>query len=250
MRVLLATLVALGGCGLDESYTGLGAGALPGDPLNPNGGGGACAVERADAGWIDAGVLNVADLTGAAYRMDALHFSRPLTGTIGTSFNQYFVDSIADGSLNVLVAVDGDNRATFALDLRCGGGAPVAGGYQLVADPAPGQLGCELQGTIFETLTPGTIVFPSAMLEPPELPIEDVYLSGWFASDGSSIGHGQIVGVLTAEGAISTGMGGTDLATLLDTLDIPPDLDFDGDTVAEAWRFLGTFSALQVTLVP
>ena len=75
VRVAAAIVLALGtitACDLDGTYTGLGDGALPGDPLNPwpmaatcdCAGGGACPTADVATGEVDDGTLDVDDLIG------------------------------------------------------------------------------------------------------------------------------------------------------------------------------------------
>lgn len=251
VTVLLALSAIAWGCGLDESYTGLGEGALPGDPLRPNptqvlvdcgcqGGG-------PDTSGADLGALDVDDLTGTAYRFDSLALTAPLTGMIGDGVNDYFAQQIDDGLMHVLIRVDGDDRSGGSLDLAVGSGEAVEGAYRFTGEPS--RLACSLSGRHFETLEPSSLTFPNDLLDPPELPIDFLRLSGWLTADGSSIEDGVLTGALTEEEASQIVILGSDFATFFDNMGIPMDLDTDGDGSNDAWQFVGSFTARRVDVL-
>ena len=130
--LLLPLLVLFAACGIDETYTGMGEGALPGDPLHPStneacntdcpacecnctGGGPADDVAVGDAGSID-----VEDLTGTAWRIEEMIFTAPLTGLFGDELNGVIADEIAAGNINVILHVTEDDRESKTLGLAVG----------------------------------------------------------------------------------------------------------------------------------
>ncbi|MBM4370931.1 MAG: hypothetical protein FJ098_04715 [Deltaproteobacteria bacterium] len=253
----LFPLLLLAACGLDETYTGMGEGALPGDPLNPdpvacegldcpactcNCGGDGPAEDAEE----DTGQLEVDDLTGTAWRIDALTFSAPLTGLFGDELNGVIKDEIEAGNINVILHVTGDDRSTGRLDLDVGAAATDAGGYAFSEAPSP--LVCELEGQLFTTGEPGALTVPTELMTPPALPISELLLAGRIAADGTGIAEGVLDGVLTGEDAAEIKIAGVPLGTMLPGLEVPPDVDLDGDGTPESWRFVGDFTATAVTL--
>ncbi len=247
--VALFTLGFVPACGLDETYTGLGEGALKGDPLNPWPqaivcecvGGGGCGASDTAGGDVDNGTLEVADLTGLGWRFTTLVETAPITGLIGTQLNKYFVDNIATDVFNVLLLATADDRDAGTLAFSVGAGAKGDDGYGLNA--GAGTLPCTLSGARFATATPTTLEFPNDMLSPPTLPLTDVRLSGLLAPDASAISEGVLTGALTEADANATKIAGAALAATLKGLKIEKDLDLDDDGTNDAWRFVFTFTA-------
>lgn len=257
-RWALVALFALGfvpACGLDETYTGLGEGALKGDPLNPWPqaivcecvGGGGCTASDTAGGDVDNGTLDVADLTGRGWRFDTLVETAPITtGIIRDQLNTYFVDNIASDVFNVLMLATADDRASGTLSFTVGAGTKGAGGYDLNA--GAGTLACTLSGARFTTATPMKLTFPNAMLSPEVLPLQQVELTGLFSPDATSVTEGVLTGALSADDAAATKIGGAALGTLLKNLKYDMNLDLDDDGTNDAWRFVFTFTAAAATV--
>jgi hypothetical protein len=256
--LLLPLLLLLAACGLDETYTGMGEGALPGDPLHPStsqecntdcpacecnctGGGPADDVAGGDAGTLD-----VEDLTGAAWRIGEMTFTAPLTGLFGDELNGVIADEIAAGNINVILHVTGDDRESKVLGLEVGAAEAVGKEYSFSETPA--DMSCTLVGQQFTTDETGALTVPTDLMDPPALPINRLLLSGTISMDGASIAAGVIDGVLTGEDAALIKIAGVALGDMLVGLQVPPDLDLDDDGTPESWRFLGDWSAVQVDL--
>lgn len=232
-------------CGLDTSYTGLGQGAIPDDPLYPND---PSNCSNPDAGSSDPGTLNVDDLSGRAYRFDQLVFTSPLSGFLGDTLNAYFQDELDKGSINIVLVVDNDDRDKASLSWKVGAAEQQGDGYRFTEGFT--ELLCSLEGASFETDTPGALDFPNDLLEPPLLPIQSLRLSGKFFPDASRIKQGVFDGALSEDDARSIVLMGSDLHTTLSGMNLPLDADTNGDGTPDAWRFLGTFTAAQVTYSP
>ena len=253
--LLVPLLFLLAACGLDETYTGMGEGALPGDPLNPlpqecgtdcpacecncTGGGPAD-----DAGAGDAGQLDVDDLTGAAWRIGEMAFTAPLTGMFGDELNTVISDEIVAGNINVLLLVTGDDRETNTLTLQVGAAGAAGDAYSFTE--APADMVCALAGQQFTTVETGALTVPTDLMDPPALPIDALRLSGTIAADGTAVAAGVIDGVLTGGDAALIKIAGVALGDMLVGLQVPPDVDLDDDGTPESWRFLGDWSAVQV----
>lgn len=250
----LAALFTLGlvpACGLDETYTGLGQGALPGDPLKPWPqavvcecvGGGGCTTTDTATGEVDNGTLEVADLTGMGWRFDSLVETTPITGAFGDILNNYFRDNIANDSFNVLLLALADDRDAGTLELRVGAGVKGDDGYGM--SEGAGTLACSLTGARFATTTPIQFDFPNAVLTPPVLPLQQVEVSGFLSPDAATLTEGRLVGALSEADAkltkIANSMVMADLLTK--TVKAPMDVDLDGDGTKDAWRFVFTFTA-------
>ena len=254
IAAILVSLLVCPSCGVDETYTGLGEGALPGDPLRPtpiacttdcSSGTTSCADGGNTGADVDYGTMEVDDLTGTAYRFDSLVITAPLTGVMGDSLNGYFADEISAGNLNVLLVVTADSRDTGALTMLVGPGEPDGDGYDFSDENST--LECTLQGRYFSTEVPAELIFPNDLLDPPELPIKQLQLSGWLLSDGRAIESGLLDGVLTEEDALNTHIMGMDFVTFLEGIDAFMDLDTDDDGTPDAWRFLMDFTTAEVS---
>jgi len=261
--VLLVVGAAWLGCGIEEFPTTIGRGAIPGDPLNPipvpttggscditvncqcTGGGGADVPEQPAV--CDEPTFGVENLGGYAWRFDALTLTAPIPpGMIADGLNKYFSDEIEAGTLNVLLAVDADDRETCALDGRLGPGEAAAGGHRFTGEPVA--IALELGNDGFETAEPSSLEFPNELLTPPVLPLRQVSLTGRLGADAAAIEAGTLTAVLTLEDAQDITLMNTKFDVLLGTLDAPPDLDLDEDGTNDAWRFRGDFTAVRTTL--
>jgi hypothetical protein len=254
-RLLFPALLLAGvaSCGLDESYTGLGKGAMPGDPLNPGESPAACAEDPectcncnctggpvADA-ESDGPTVIVDDLSDIAWRFDTLVLLGPFTGEVLGLLNDYFTTELEKKGLNVLLDVLSDDRETGELLLRIGAGEVSGEAYRFLDDGS--EVGCTLDGDVFSTVKSAFLVFPNAALKPPQLPIRELELSGTVAVDGAAISAGKLTGALTVEEAAAITVLGLPLDQFLEQSDIPPDLDLDGDKTMDAWRFEFDFTA-------
>ena len=252
-------VVALGftaGCGLDDTYTGLGDGAHRGDPLKPWPiavtcdcvGGGACTTADAAAGEVDNGTLDVDDLSGLGWRFDSMVVTSPDLAAFAGLLNGYFADNIANGSFNVLLLALADDREAGTLQLRVGAGTKAHDAYGMSS--GAGTLDCSLTGGRFTTSEPIAFDFPNDVLTPPVLPLQQVTVSGLLAPDASSITEGRLVGALSEADAKATKIANTMvMADLLSNqVKAPMDVDLDGDGSEDAWLFVFTFRAAAATV--
>lgn len=259
VRVAAAIVLALGfatGCGLDDTYTGLGDSALKGDPLNPWPlavtcdcvGSGTCSTADGATSEVDEGTLDVDDLSGLGWRFDAMVVTSPDLASFDGLLNGYFADNIANGSFNVLLLALADDRDAGTLQLRVGAGSEGDDGYGMSS--GAGTLDCSLSGGRFLTSEPITFDFPNDFLTPPVLPLQQVTVSGLLAPDASSITEGKLIGALSAADAETTKIANTMvMAELLSKqVKAPMDVDLDDDGVNDAWRFVFTFTAAAATV--
>jgi len=249
-----ALLSTLSGCGVDETYTGMGVSALPGQPLNPIEEDVSCncpdpvLCPEADAvgdAPKDAGPWPE-DLTGVAWRFDSLVLTAPLSGTLGEGLNDYFAKEISEGRLHILLAVEKDDRDAGTLSASVGAGKLVEEVYSF--DGEPSDLLCLLTGTSFETESPAFLAFPNAQVDPPELPIEALELSGTVSLDGKTVTGGKLVGALPVEDAQEMKILGQSFFDLLAALGVTPDVSLDGEGAPDAFRFEGDWTAASVTM--
>jgi len=253
LLVLLAISSLVAACGADETYTGLGQGAIPGEPLFPHDAGASCPGRAscncncncgaADAGGADAHEVEVASLAGNGYRLDSLHMTAPLTGEIGKLLNDYFAEQVAGDDLNILLLVEDDDRETGQLAMRIGAGKADNGGFELEGEGS--QLLCTLKGDTFSTVEPAFLEFPNGLLTPPRLPISQLDVSGKFAADGAFISAGKLAGALSVEDAKQLKLAGADFYSLLSGFNTLPDLDADDDGEADSWLFTFDFAAVR-----
>lgn len=251
--ILACFAVQLAACGIDETYTGLGDGALPGDPLNPVEQPVACEVEcECTGGGSPADVqvqpsdVVVASLTGRAYRISELVLIGPFEGLVADTLNNYFVEEIAAGGLNVLFQVTTDDRESGALLFQLGAGEVSGDGYAFVDAGAP--LNCVLQGDLFQSSEPSLLVLPNEALDPPTLPVNELDVSGIVSEDGAALTQGSLVGALTMEDGEKTKILSLPLATFLADAEIAPDLDLDKDGTMDGWAFEFTFVAQEASV--
>ena len=76
----------------------------------------------------------------------------------------------------------------------------------------------------------------------------ELRLIGVLEPDAGAISEGDLLGVLSAESAGEIKIAGQALGALLEGLEVPMDLDLDGDGTADAWQFVGSFTASRVEL--
>jgi len=251
--LLLALLTVAMGCGLDEHYTGMGAGALPGDKLYPvpdPGPGSQCQVTNDVPASGDLPVVTLASLAGKAYRFDTLVLSKPLTTDLLNLVNPFIVDQLTQEMINVLLVVDTDDRGAGTLGVRLGTGPkPATAGTYAFGD-APQTVSATFENPGFTTATPTSLSISIAFgtgTQPLVLPVKALTLSGTFKTDGTSIEGGLLSGAITQEDG-DTAM--TPLGSLSDFLigstpPINPDITVDGKP---AWSFQATFTAATATV--
>lgn len=249
--VLLACCLAALSCGLVDDYpTGLGQGALPGDPLypKPDPGPSGCAVPT-DPGTSDVPDLAVSDLSGMAWRFDALALGRPLTEDLLPLVNQVVADQVSQQQLNLLLAVDQDDREAGTLRGRVGTATPNQDAWAFQGTPSEVRLGLDrsrFQSTDESSLSISVAIGTDTLT----LPIQALRLFGTFPSDATTIGDGRIQGAITVEDAaqVSIPLYGT-LQVLMETNEVPPDTTVGPDR-KPAWSFEATFTAVKVPLAP
>jgi hypothetical protein len=246
--VVVAVLaVQLTACGIDETYTGLGDGALPGDPLNPIEQPAANCTEAAPSDvQVQPSDVVVATLAGRSYRISELTLVGPFEGLIADTLNNYFVEQIELNGLNVLLQVTSDDRESGELVFQLGAGDATEGGYAFV--DAGEELKCVLQGDLFQSSEPSKLVLPNDSLDPPTLPVKELDVSGLVSVDGSALTQGSLVGALIMADGEAIKILGVPLATFLVDSEIPPDLDLDEDGTMDGWSFEFTFSALAASV--
>lgn len=245
-------------CGLDETYTSMGQGALPGDPLKPIPVHAIVDIQL-DIQCVGPGQqdvapeptpMNVENLKGYAWRFSELKLTKPLTGVLGDSVNKFFTDDIAANKFNVLLRAETDDREAETLTFVVGPGTAGAAQGEYSFAGTPSELGCLLYGGRFETESPSFLAFatPAGVLDPAELPIKDLELSGIITPDGQAIESGLLVGVMTLEDAKKIKALGMPFDAVLEDSGVLPDLDLDEDGTMDAYGFKGTFAATKVTV--
>jgi hypothetical protein len=248
---ILLLLVSTSACGIDDNYTGLGNGALPGDPLKPLPVSASVDVvipPCPECNCAPADVMpdiEVAALAGRGWRFDSLVLTAPLTGATADMLNGYFADAIASGEMNVLLFAASQDQAAGKLLLKVGAGKK--DGDDFAFDGTPSDFACSLAGDALVTDEPSSLSFPNGYLDPPALPLKQLSLSATVAADGSALSDGKLDGALLMADAKKVVVLGMDLAAFLST-DFPADLDTDGDGKKDAWHFLGTFTAAEVAV--
>jgi len=250
--LLVIVAVQFAACGIDETYTGLGDGALPGDPLSPVEQPVACEVECNCSGGAPSDVkvqpsdILVASLEGRSYRITELTLVGPFEGLVADTLNNYFVEQIELDGLNVLFQVKSDDRESGQLIFQLGAGETAGDGYKFV--DAGEELRCVLQGDLFQSSKPSRLVLPNDALDPPTLPVNELDVSGIVSEDGTALTEGSLVGALTMEDGEAIKILSLPLATFLADAEIEPDLDLDEDGTMDGWSFEFTFSALEASV--
>jgi len=244
-------LSAFAACGLDEHYTGMGTGALPGDKLYPvpDPGPGQCQQTTPDVVTGDLPQIAVADLKGQAWRFDTLTLSKPLPASISDLVNPVIEDQLAQQLINVLVAIDKDDRTAGELNARLGTGPTPADGTTYAFEGTPQQVVFTFENPAFASKADAKLSLSVAMGEDNlVLPIQSLRLKGQVTSDGQSIEAGVLTGAITEEdGALVVIPVFGNLKDFLETQDPPilPDTTV-GDK--PAWSFEGAFTAVAATV--
>ena len=251
--LLLAVVIVVSGCGLDEFYTDLGDGALPGDPLNPLepnvncglDGDVLCSCQGGGPSPTADVAMGADDPTGRAFRFAALVFTEPLKGMLGDQVNQFIAEEITAGNLHVALRVTGDDRTTGELAAELGPAQPKGSGYEFAGAPEP--LILALAGISFTTTTPSSLDFEvNATGLNVVLPLRQVALNGNLPGDASAIENGTLTAVITAAEAAHVTLLGAPLDLQLRTIAGNPNTDSNGDGTDDAWEFRGTYAAEQV----
>lgn len=251
---LISTFVTacllVAGCGIEEYYTNMGDGALPGDPLNPEVptvtcdnatcececGGGTVTPTCADPA-LD-------DMTGKAYRFDSITLGAPLPTDLATMVNDMFLEGEVDNeNLNVLLVVRTDDRDTGQLVMDFGPGEVSGDGYAFYEGSVNEMIG-EICGTDIQTVEPADLILPIAALDPPELPLRALSITGGVT--GSGIADGEMQGALLKTDADTITVLSQPFSEFLS--EVPLDLDTDDDGTMDAWTFEGTFTAVEATV--
>lgn len=244
------------GCGVDEYYTGLGDGALEGEPLHPETQAAKdcpdCSCDCECTGGTteppagcDQITFGVDDLATFAWRFTSLEITQPLPEVLLDMLNEALATDLEAGTLNIVLVVDTDDRPTCALTGRLGGAEVVGDDFAFAGDPSPITL--SLYDSGFETADPSLLSFPYAILEPPAIPLQSVLLSGDLGGGATTITNGGLDAALSKADADTIVALGSSLGELLS--DIPLDRDLDDNGTMDAWGFKGIFSAEQVTVV-
>jgi hypothetical protein len=253
MALAIAAALAALSCGLDEHYTGMGAGALPGDKLYPEpdaGGSGPCVLPDVQTGDVSLPPIDVADLGGKAYRFDTLVLGKPIPSSMSGLVNDTIVDQIAQQLINVLVVIDTDDRGAGTLAARLGTGPKPADGTTYAFGDAPQSIELAFDNPTFESTADATLSISVALgTDPLVLPIQALRLSGTVASDGSSLQSGKLTGAVTEEDAANVMI--PVFGSLKDFLLTAQDPPIEPDTTVggkPAWSFEATYTAASATV--
>ncbi len=248
--------VAAGSCGLEHSYTGMGDGALPGDPNFTSDecvGHVICECVGGSPGEPpaeDCEESSLPSLAGATFRFTALEIGRPLPELFEEPVNEFLADDLDSLQTNILLLVETDERETHELEGVLITGEPGGAPHRVAGVPSP--ISMRLCGVRLETTAGAELAIPvgEGVLEPAELPLTDINLSGEIVDDGGGIISGELAAVLTGEAAAAIRAMGQPLGALLENLQSPPDLDLDGDGEYDSWRASGSFEAFRVEIAP
>lgn len=249
--VALAAALAAA-CGIDEHYTGMGTGAVPGDKLypQPDPGPGNCQVPDRDVPTADAPPLAIDDLSGKAYRFDTMALGRPLPDSILPLVNDTVTQQLDEGLINVLLAIDTDDREAGTLAARLGTG-PKPAGTAYAFEGTPQAVAFALTGSHFQSTADASLSISVALGEEAlVLPIQALRLQGTLAADGSAISGGTLTGAISEEDAATVMI--PLFGNLKDFLasqepPIPPDTTVGPDK-KPAWSFEASFTAASATM--
>jgi hypothetical protein len=248
--IALSLLVGIAACGLDEHYTGMGAGALPGDKLypQPDPGPNPCQVTTDVPTSTDLPVVTVDSLAGKTYRFDSLALSKPLPEALAEMVNPFIVDQLTQELINVLLVIDTDDRTAETMGVRLGTGPKPATAGSYAFGDAPQTVTFTFENPGFISAAPTSLAISVSFGDSSlVLPVKALTLKGTFKTDGTAIQGGTLVGAIT-EADATTAM--TPLGSLADVLTlqnppITPDTTVDGQP---AWSFEATFTAIEATV--
>lgn len=249
------------GCGIDEYYTSLGTSALPGDHLYNDAVDGAAEGSCGLESTVAPSLLDLVDLTGKAFRFATLALTKPLPDELNSTVSSVIDPMIADGTFNLVVAIDADDRTGLTLDGRIGSAVKTDDTLALGDDAQTlAALWANATTARFDSTEEGVpfVLFIDMGDESlnVSLPIENLRLSGILNDTGTDITAGQMNGALTMKAAQETLVMGMSIASFLDgsaplmAADpaVQPDLDMNGDGTLDAFSFQGCFTAKIVDL--
>lgn len=236
------------GCGLDDNWTGLGNGAIPGDPLYTAPESASCACDMSAEMGPDLAI--VPELTGTLWRFDFMCLSSPLPQATLEMVNPVVRDQFEKDLITVLLACDLDDRAGGQLNFRLGPGLAQGSDYVFEGDGAVTAGAWDGETGKFTTSDPVPLAIAIDLgAEPLVLPIRDIQLVGVVSSDGGAIEAGSLMGALSLADAQELLLAGKSLADYIQESDPPValDVDLDQDGDPDAWNFGGCFTAVAVT---
>ncbi|HQL56731.1 hypothetical protein KBB45_11295 [Myxococcota bacterium] len=249
---VMACLVVLGlftACGIDEYYTNIGTGAVPGQPLFKG--------NQEDKEPVECtcncvgGGGGSTSFTGKSWVMDTLVLGDPLVG-FRDLVNDVIKTEMEKGTLNVLLSVEDDDRETGVMTLLFGAGEKSESGYTFGdgASTVTATLAAASGAFVFdEPVAKFAVTIPMEGSDPVSIPITNIILKGTISPDGGKISGGTLEGLLTVEDA-------KDTYVLIDTLyniltnfeEVEPNNDMDGDSEMDSWVFTGSFTAKGCTV--
>ncbi len=252
--VLAAVLCAgaLATCGLDEHYTGMGTGALPGDPLYPQPDATVNCPPCQQQDVIAGDLPQVTDnLAGKAFRFDTLTLDKPLSADLAALVNPVVADQIGQELINLLLVVDTDDRDGGTLAARLGTGPkPAAAGAYAFGD-APKSISLAFANPAFQSAAETTLSITVEMGDDDlVLPVQALKLSGTISVDGTTITGGVLTGAITQEDGQKVAIP---LYETLENALLSQDPPIEPDTTVgpdakPAWSFRGTFTAVSATV--
>ena len=225
---LVVLLVMVAACDTDEYYTGMGTGAIPGDPLYPKPGADATCATVQDTAVADT-TLTVADLKGFGWKFDSLKLTTP--ADLGPLVQGTLDQSIGDGSLVILLVVDSDDRSSGKLTVRLGPGKASGDGFAF--DPAPTTQQFTLTGAAMASDTPFDLKVKLGL----QLSLSKVAITAHLSASGDAISSGTLAAVYALKDAQADGNDALIKAAA------DPDLDLDSDGVKESWTIDADFTA-------
>ncbi|OQC33034.1 MAG: hypothetical protein BWX66_02030 [Deltaproteobacteria bacterium ADurb.Bin058] len=249
---VMACLVVLGlftACGIDEYYTNIGTGAVPGQPLFKG--------NQKDKEPVECtcncvgGGGGSTSFTGKSWVMDTLVLGDPLVD-LKDMVNDVIKTEMGKGTLNVLLSVEDDDRETGILTLLFGAGEKSESDYSFGDGASTVDATLVAASGAFAFNSPVAkfaVTIPMEEGDPISIPITNVVLKGTISPDGGKISGGTLEGLLTVEDAKNTTVLFDSLYNILRNLEhVEPDNDMDGDSEMDSWVFSGTFTAKGCTV--
>lgn len=238
--------MSLAACGLDEYYTSIGDKAVAGQPLFKGGQSGEQVVEctcNCEGGG------STTTFAGAGFVMDQLKLGAPLA-SLKDPVNDFIAGEMEKGTINVLMSVLDDDRATGMMQVRFGVGSKAGSTYSFdngFADVEAALTASTGAFTFVEGVDRFVLTVPMEDGDPISIPIQSVILTGTVS--GGKITGGTLTGVVSRTDADATIVIGFQLSTVLTEMEqVQPDYDMDQDGTMDAWVFNGTFTAKSATV--